>query len=258
MKRVCFFYSNMSSKGGTVRCTSLIANAISENSDMEVFIVDIKNDNDKVTFPLNKEIKYHSLNMKGILRNILALRKYIIANKIDILISVQAMMGIYSLPAALFTRTKQIIWEHGNFYQKQSSKIDLVRWLEFKLCDMYITLTEKDKNTFQKYFSGKCTVDYIYNPVILPKSEAKYNRTSKKIISVGIIRKIKGFDMLVDVAKIVLKRYPDWTWEIYGDKTSFIKDVEEIEHKIKSNYLEDKLILSGNIEEIESMYQNFK
>ena len=41
-KRVCFFVSNLSWTGGTIRCTSLIANMLAlESQDFDIFIVDL-------------------------------------------------------------------------------------------------------------------------------------------------------------------------------------------------------------------------
>lgn len=40
---------------------------------------------------------------------------------------------------------------------------------------------------------------------------------SKIIISAGTLNYNKGFDMLIDVAKIVLKKHNDWRWVVCGE-----------------------------------------
>jgi glycosyltransferase involved in cell wall biosynthesis len=71
-------------------------------------------------------------------------------------------------------------------------------------------------------------------------------------LSVGVVREIKGFDMLVDIAKIVFKKHPDWSWEIYGDQTSSY--TVKIQEKINLYKLNKQLILKGLSQNIDAEY----
>lgn len=66
-----------------------------------------------------------------------------------------------------------------------------------------------------------------------------YDLNSKIILSVGRLTYQKGFDILLDVANIVLKKYKDWKWIILGEG----EERQNIENKIKSLGLEEKVIL---------------
>lgn len=247
----------MSRSGGTERCTALIANELSKYAEYKVFIIDISNTKKTVFFDILPGIEIFHLKGKNILMNILSLMKFIIQNKINVMINVEAMLGIYSVPAAVFTGVKNIIWEHGNFYQKQCRSIDKVRALEIRLCDYYITLTERDKQNFEKHFKGKCRVEYIYNPAEVMTDIPAYKGNTKTILSVGLVREIKGFDMLVDVANIVLKKHPEWKWLIYGNTdTNPPEYVEGIRNKISEYGLNDKLLFKGSTNEIYKCYEN--
>ena len=78
------------------------------------------------------------------------------------------------------------------------------------------------------------------------------NIKSKQIISVGRLTYQKGFDMLCDVAKVVLKDNKGWKWLILGDG----EDKDKLRSKIKEYGLENKLILKGNVSNVEEYYKN--
>lgn len=245
----------MSHNGGTERCTALIANELERRTDNNIFIVDISNKTDECYFDIDRNIEVIHLYSKNILNGILQLKKVIKTRHIDVIVNVEAMLGIYSVPAAMFTKTKNIIWEHGNFYQKQCASIDKVRALEMKLCDYYITLTERDKNNFEKNFKGKCKLENIYNPIEIPEG-VSYSGDTKTILSVGLVREIKGFDMLVDIADVVLKKHPDWKWLVYGNTELYPEYMEGIRKKISQYGIGDRLLFMGTTKNIGLCYKN--
>ena len=251
-KNICIFLASLSWSGGTTKCAVTLANALVQNNDFNIFIIDIANPNKETFFQLSKDVFVKHLNCKNLLQTNIEIYHFLKNNNITAMICVEAMLGIYSIFPCKILKVKNIIWEHGNFYQKQCKTIDIVRKLEIKLCDFYITLTKKDKKNFQEHFKGKCHIDYIYNPLITPNQIPTYNASSKKILSVGVIREIKGFDMLVDVAKKVFEKHPDWSWEIYGENTTDY--ALKIQEKIKFYNLDKQLFLKGLTHNINSEY----
>ena len=247
----------MSRSGGTERCTAILANQLSKfNDEYRIFVIDNSNFDEKCFFELDDVVKLHHIHGKNLHDITKRIYSFLKLNKIDVLINVEAMLGIYTMVPSKLLKIKNIIWEHGNFYQKQCKSIDFVRWLEIKLCDYYITLTERDMNNFKTHFKGKCKIDYIYNPITLPQNNVQYNTNSKTIISVGIVRYIKGFDMIPDIANLVFEKHPDWKWEIYGNDTVDIEYTNNIKSKLKEYNLESNVILKGNTNDIESVYRN--
>ena len=97
----------------------------------------------------------------------------------------------------------------------------------------------------------KGKVDYIYNPVE-KINNGVCNIDSKQIISVGRLTYQKGFDLLCEVANNVLKENKQWKWTILGDG----EDKEKLQAKIREYGLEDRLILKGNVSNIEDYYKN--
>lgn len=246
MKNICFFTSDMSWSGGTNKCTAMIANALSVyEKKYLVHVLDLHNDGDLMMYKLSNDIIYHSLNSQNMIDTVVRLRRYITKHNIDVLINVENFMGIYSMPALFLKKTKNIIWEHGNYYLKRYSKVDMVRWIEFKLCDNYITLTEDDINEFTSRFSGRCNIRYIYNACETLGEYREYDPNKKSIITVGMNRYDKGFDILAEVASKVKEKHPDWKWNVYGSMDVDEKMNEIVYGKIKKYNLNDFLVFHG-------------
>ncbi len=92
----------------------------------------------------------------------------------------------------------------------------------------------------------------IYNPITEIDCIYDYNCNSKMILSVGRLVNVKGFDMLVDIAKEVFAKNPDWIWIVLGEG----EERPLLEKKIKDYGLEEKLILQGNVNNVEDFYKN--
>ena len=173
--------------------------------------------------------------------------------KIDILVTLEAMAGIFSILPALITGCKHIIWEHANYFQNQGSKyIQIIRQIELKLTDAYVVLTKRDLKNFQTHFRSRAYLTYIYN-IASPQAKRQYNLESKTIISVGRIRKIKNFVAIPDIAKRVFEKHSDWCWKIYGAMEG--EEYEKLKSKIKQYGLQDKIIFMGRCKDMDVEYQ---
>lgn len=260
MVNVCFLSGDMSRTGGTERVLSIIANELSKKDDkFNIHILSITNESNSSYFALNKNIKTERILKnkdvnfkKHYFQVVKGIRQYIKKNKIDILIDVEVIASLFSIPATRFTKTKLISWEHFNFYEDNGSNLRVyARKLVARFANCIITLTEQDKENYLNNLNIKGKVDYIYNP-IEKVNNCDYNIDSKQIISVGRLTYQKGFDMLCEVAKDVLKDNPEWKWIILGDG----EDKEKLESKIKEYNLQGKLILKGKVSNVEDYYKN--
>lgn len=247
MKKICFFTTDMSLSGGTNKCTSMIANALVDLKEKyDVYVIDMHNDgNGSIMYPINEKIHYWNINGSSRKNTVDRLRKFLRQNKIDVIICVEGLLGIYSIPASMFYKTRNIMWEHGNFYLKRYKKVDMVRWLEFKLADYYVTLTKEDMMEFARHFRGRCKIKYIYNACESLGMAGGYDLNSKSIITVGMNREDKGYDMLVDVARIVAEKHPDWTWNVYGNMQYDPELTKVVLDKVREYRLENFLLFHG-------------
>lgn len=259
MKNICFLNGDMSRSGGTERVTSIIANELSKTNKFNVHVLSTTNESNTSFFKLEENIKQDrilkdsNVNLKKqYFKVVKGIREYINKNDIDVLIDVDVISDLFSIPATRFTKTKLISWEHFHIYNNNGSKLrDIARKLSAKNSDYIITLTEKDKKNYIEKLRIKNKIDYIYNPII-KENEDTCDIEAKQIISVGMLRHVKGFDMLCDVANEVLHKNKDWKWIILGEG----EDRPLLEKKIKEYNLEDRLILKGNVSNVEDYYKS--
>lgn len=259
MKNICFLNGDMSRSGGTERVTAIIANELSKTKKFNVYILSISNATNTSFFQLdykvihNRILKEENINFKKQYLNVVrGIRRYIKQNNIDVLIDVDVIEDLFSIPATRFTKTKLISWEHFHFYENNGTKLrDVARKLSAKYSDKIITLTEMDKNNYIENLNVRNKIQCIYNPITkIPKENCDIS--SKQILSMGRLTYQKGFDMLCDVANKVLHDNPDWTWVILGEG----EDRQLIEKKIKEYGLEGRLILKGNVSNVDDYYKS--
>src|SRR5690554_3581697 len=104
MKKICFFSGDISRSGGTERVTALIANSLIEKG-FKIFIVSIVQKKEETFFEFNEKIQMNellSISEKSKFKQLkitFRLRKYLSDNNIDILIDVDTILDIYSIPA---------------------------------------------------------------------------------------------------------------------------------------------------------------
>lgn len=257
MKNICFFSGDITRSGGTERVSSVIANELTRSGKFHVCFLSLWEKNNDTFFPLEKKIKRYVLfngevNGKKILTYIKGIKKFIGMNGTDILIDIDGILDMYSIPAVRKTKCKVISWEQFNYYQNPYvSYRKYTRKLAAKKADAIVVLTDEDKRYYQKEVNVKGKLVRIYNPIEKVKNNYLYNLQSKTIISAGRLVEQKGFDMLVDVAKLVFAKHNDWQWIICGEG----ENRTELELKIEQYGLAKNVILKGNVNNIQDYYK---
>ncbi len=165
-------------------------------------------------------------------------------NKYDVVIAVH----VYSAFLAFSyhkRKYKFLFWDHGALANQLSDKkITIMRYFSSSFSDMSIVLTERTRNDYiTRFHSSPRKVITIPNPV--PKVDMELigvpQMKAKRIITVGRFSPEKGFDLLINVACIVLRENPDWEWDIYGDGETY----ELIKSDVKNAELAEQLHLWG-------------
>ena len=180
------------------------------------------------------------------------LRQFIKKNNIDIIVDVDLVLDIFTIPALFCLKSKLVSWEHFNFeIENESRRRRIAMKLASIFSDVIITLTKKDMDTYKMNFKKIKRIEYISNP-LETTIELKNNISNKQIISVGKLLPIKGYDLLLDVAKVVLTTHTDWKWVILGDGPEY----EHINTELKKRNLEGKLLLKGNVKNVDDYYSS--
>ena len=139
---------------------------------------------------------------------------------------------------------KQFYYRGTWYYKIKSLFLGDIEKRLIKKYDEFIVLTKEDKEQWENK-----KIKVINNPLPF-YSEKVSNLENKKIISAGRLEEQKGYDMLIDVWKIVNEKYSDWTLEIYGEGN----ERKKLEEKIKKLNLEKTLKLKGNTSNIREKF----
>lgn len=260
MKKICFFSGDITRSGGTEKITSTIVNALSkkmEKSEAEFCILSLFESTETPFFQIHPVIKRHTLFSEPVslsrayIPALFRLRHFLNREKIDILIDVDIILSVLSIPATFWTRIKVISWEHFHYHENLGCKVrDFGRRLAMRYASAIVTLTDADRQNYLNAGS-KVPVIRIYNPVVSPIEKIHYDANSKIILSAGRLTYQKGFDMIPEMAAEIFKHHPDWQWIIVGEG----EDRAKIEAEIKIRHLENDLLLPGRINNISDYYQ---
>lgn len=254
--RILMLGGNFNNAGGTERVGALLANGLSEVGH-EIVVASILY-GDKPFFPINEDIKLVSLfdSPGRILYRtpniIYKIRQLLIKEYIDILIVVETMSVLFTLPAVSGLSVKHICWEHFNFNFDLGKKgRGIARHLAARYCDSVVTLTERDKHYWLEGTQNRSQITTIANPSPFPVQDCDKQSSTKIILAVGRLTSQKGFDLLLESWVEVNKVMPDWTLKIVGEGEDRIK----LTNFIKENELDNSVKLVGNTENISEYYK---
>lgn len=269
IKKVTLFVSNLCTAGGTERVTSSLGNELVKKYHCS--IITLFKDK-KIFFDINKKIKIINIYSKNqrlrkiFISSIVSMIRILKENEIQIIIVVGRNNNIMPLIAGYFTKTKIIFCEHSSIVgykvRKETLKEKIYRkifqFLIIKLSYRIVVLTQKEYLLYQQLYNinknKMLIIHNFYNNELLCNLRY-YNKYSKQIISVGGLNYAKGYEYLIEVAKLVFEKYPDWQWHIYGDGEQNYKN--QIINLIKKNNLENHIILQGNHSNIYDLYQDY-
>lgn len=260
MKNIIFIISDITSGGGMQRVTINIANYLSNLNKYNVKIISLAKGDGKIKYYVDDKVKVECLSIEKFKLR----RDFFKAGKKLKEIVPKNFEGTVIVDDVGYTITtylalnkhkniKLVCWTHMHYYHGRSFGFAGVgRRLAMCKFDKIILLTKEDYDNYAKLDKRDIRVQ-IYNPIDKDIENSNYSSVSKKIISCGRLNRIKGFDYLIEAAKIVLKKHPDWTWDIYGEGPEF----NNLNMKIKEYKLENNLFLKGYSKDILSLYKEY-
>lgn len=236
-KRVCFFSGDISRSGGTEKVAIQIMNGLADT--FSVSVVNLTLREEKCFYPLREDIPNTALfptlpnGLTQFGEIVHRLRSYLRKNQIDVLIDVDTVLDMFSIPAVKLLKmpnVRMIAWEHFNFHETMGNRFRmLIRKHLTHYADAVVTLTKEDQAAFREAYGDKTRIEQIYNPILFESGEKPYDTVSKTLISVGRLSAQKGFDYLIDAALLVQKKHPDWKWLILGEG----EDRPKLEEKMR-------------------------
>ena len=254
--RIMLLFGSFSNSGGTERVGSLIANGLSK-AGHKIIATSISCDDKKPFFPLEKNIKLISLfksSGRALYRAPVIsykLRKLILNEKVDVLIVIETMAVLFTLPAVAGISVKHICWEHFNFNNDLGKKgRRFARQLAARYCDSVVTLTERDKEYWIQGTKHKNQITAIPNPCPFPVQKNS-SCDSKIVLAVGRLVHIKGYDLLLKAWLKVANEAPDWKLKIVGEG----EERDSLTRFIIDNSLSDSVELVGKTNDVKKYYE---
>lgn len=267
--KVAIILENISAKAGTERAVVNLSNILIERG-YYVSIVSLYTDkSDDCYYQLDNRVAINHLNKKkGKNLNKLffypQLRKsfeQFFKNELNYDYILGTTHAINCILSTINIKAKKIGCEHMN-YDACPGLSKLIRKILYHKLDKIVVLTEGDKKKYKFLEEEKV--------VVIPNSlsfvcDKISSVTEQRIIAVGRLTKQKGFDLLLDSAKIFLPQIPGWRLDIFGDgeeKNYLLKKVREfnLEKLVTINKPTDKIkdeMINSSIFILSSRWEGF-
>lgn len=251
-KKICFFSGDITRGGGTERVATMIANELDKQGRFEVLFLSLVEQKKELFYPLNTTIARYTLGNRwiqpgpGYLPLIGKLRRFVKEQNIDVLVDIDIVLDILSIPATKKLKTKVLSWEHFNLqYEYSMLYRKLILKYSVKRSDYIVTLTECDKKSYGQYLDRKDNIEVIYNPIQENIFVNDLDR-EKWIVTAGSLIKRKGVHFVAEMAAHILPKYKEWKWLLLGEgpERGYLED------KIKEYGLEKQLVLKGMVNNV--------
>ena len=142
------------------------------------------------------------------------LKKSLIEQKPDVVISFLSYVCIYTWWALRNTKIPYIVSERNDPNQRQIIKQKLLN-MSFKKSCGCVFQTEDSAEWYKRIVKNKSIV--IYNPVYLSLLPDEPKTAKNQILYVGRFNEQKNLFMLIDAFKLFKKNNPQYTLRMYGD-----------------------------------------
>lgn len=260
--KICFFLGGFYQNGGIGRVTSMLANRLAEESDVEVITLGYFNPHKPNIYTLSAKVhedyfleSYESMTKLMLKGGERKLRKYLQDKSVDVLIACGALFFSISVRACKGIRTKSICWEHSNPEGNNDHKgQSIARKYGIKRSDFNVVLTKRALRVYQNKYGAENTIQ-IYNPIdpeVIRRAK-EYKVENHRIISVGRLTYQKNFEAAVDVAAQILPAHPEWEWDIFGQG----EDLEKLVKLTKEKGIDAQMHFKGQVTDLYDRYAEY-
>lgn len=252
---ICFLTGTMNAYAGAERMTAVVANALAARG----YVVHIVSLFDPTTcFALHPDVELRALFdtrpsfKRHYLTAIRRIREDARRHGIDIMIEVDPMLTLFTLPALARTGVRRIGWEHCHFGEDLGKPLRRVaRRLAARTASAIVVLTAADQAHWRTAIRHAFDVRAIANPLPfdLPAEPAAGN--TRKVLAVGRLVPAKGFDVLLRAWKTVAVAAPGWQLEIVGEGA----ERQALQTLIEELGIGDTVSMPGARRDVETAYR---
>ena len=232
---ISFLTGTMNAFAGAERMTAVIANALAARG----YVVHIASLFDSTScFALHPAVIHHALFdsrpsfKRHYLTTVQRIRRHVMRHGIDIVVEVDPMLTLFTLPALAGTRVRRIAWEHCHFGEdlgKPARRI--ARRLAARTAAAIVVLTAADQALWRAAIRHAFDVRVIANPLPFDLPREPAPRDTRTVLAVGRLVPAKGFDVLLRAWQKVATSAPGWRLEIVGEgaeRTALQALIEEL------------------------------
>ena len=267
--KIALINDNMDVLNGLNRVVGILCNELSAVYD--VYLICLWGT--KNVYPINAEVHEYCIDDKqrrlrySLFHSVKAIRKFLKEENIKIVLCEGPIPLIGTFLATHGLSVKLIFHEHSSSEVrlatksksvKQAAYVRLVQYIINRYSSEIVVLTEKEAQVYAERFRGpKERIHVLYNFLedkLIDESE-QYDETARALITVGRIEYQKGYEYLIDTARKVFARHPDWHWDIYGEGEE--EYTKQIQNLIAKNKLEDHVFLKGTQANLYDVYPKY-
>ncbi|PXY39085.1 glycosyltransferase family 4 protein [Flavobacterium cheongpyeongense] len=257
--KILYITPDIKNSGGIARVVALKANYLVSVLNYKVDILTVNDCDGDFFYPFDSKIQWFTIDKcknKALFlwRYLQLIKKTIYDQKPDIVIVCDAVLWIF-IPWLIKSKTPLVFETHVSvnlkkiqkkgFLNKIRSEIILfLKRITSRKFDKFIVLTERAAKEW-KINNSKV----IPNPVSFI-SENQARLQNKKAIAVCRHSYEKGLDRLLLIWKEILKKYPDWILDVYGQWDADLK-YQKIAEKMK---IAKKINFISPVADIEDCY----
>lgn len=218
---VCFLTGTLNAFAGAERMTAVIANGLAERG----YRVHVLSLYDRTSvFPLHQDVTHHALFdarpsfRREYLTTVLGIRRFVREHGVDVLVEVDTMLTLFTVPATLGMRVRRVAWEHCHFDEdlgRPARRVArrLAAWTNAAI----VVLTERDRERWLTLRRGAHRVRVIGNALPFAMPDEPAPRDHRVLLAVGRLTHAKGFDILLRAWARVHASLPGWQLRIVGD-----------------------------------------
>ncbi|CAM3672693.1 glycosyltransferase family 4 protein [Acinetobacter baumannii] len=241
--KILFAINSLKNKSGTERVAIELANKLSLMANYDVTLLNRESIKSNTAYPVSDNV-----NVVAISGNFFEFYKklkiHLSRHPYDMVIVHN--MGKLSLLCALLPKIKKLVTlEHVSFVSRPK-KVQVLSKFFYKWVDQVVTLTQKDKEQFDKFHSKVIVIpNFSPFPIV---SESPLN--SKQIVTIGRLTDQKNYLHLLKAWKKIYQMIPEWHLNIYGEG-EYKKMLQDY---IEENSLQ-RVILKGSTSNVQEVYR---
>lgn len=218
---VCFLTGTLNAFAGAERMTAVVASALAARG-YRVLVLSLW---DRASvFPLHGNVVHHALFdarpsfKRKFVATVAGIRRFVRAQHVDVLVEVDTMLTLFTMPATLGTRVRRIAWEHCHFDEDLGRRArKTARRLAASTCSDVVVLTQRDRDRWVQALHPRANVACIPNPLPFPFPDTPAPQRGKTVLAMGRLTEAKGFDVLIRAWVAVAAAAPDWKLVIHGE-----------------------------------------